>query len=172
MKKSEHSEKYCAVARTLGVLEDSWSFLIIRNAFLGAKRFNDFQQQLGLNRQLLSARLKKFVDSGVMKKVEDRDDRRREAYLLTKKGRELYPIVVSMVHWGNTWALGDDEPPVLHRHEPCGKLIEPVLVCSCCREELAAEDVTAIPSLTYSERAKGLEKQSVAALFGYVIQEG
>ena len=167
MKKSDHTDKYCPIARTLDILQDNWSILILRNAFLGARRFSEFQQQLGLTRHLLAARLKSFVAHGIMKKVAAREGGGREVYVLTRKGQELFPVIVTLAGWGAKWTLGDDAPPILYRHHDCGRMTQPVLGCSECKEPIVPQAVTAVASQTLRDRTQDADEKAVAAMLGY-----
>lgn len=167
MKKSDHIEKYCPVAKTLGVLEDSWSFLIMRNALHGTTRFNDFQQQLGVTRHLLSARLKRFLDEGVMEKKPDPSGAGGHAYVLTEKGLDLAPAITMLAVWGAKWGLDGEEPPILYRHKDCGQIAVPVVSCSECGGELTMESVTLTGSSTLQKKIKGASDEEAGQMLGY-----
>lgn len=89
---------------------DWWTPLVLREAFFGRKRFDDFQQALGVSRPILAQRLKRLIDEGVMEKVPDRDAPRRHVYLLTPKGRELWGVLAAMWRWGADWTFDEDDP--------------------------------------------------------------
>ncbi|ARU54587.1 HxlR family transcriptional regulator [Oleiphilus messinensis] len=101
MKWEKVGEMNCPVARTLAIIGDRWTMLIVRNAFLGTKRFADFQSQLGMTKHLLSGRLKRLVDAGIFKKEEYQQG--RYEYKLTTKGKSLYPVLLAMTAWGDDW---------------------------------------------------------------------
>ena len=134
----------CTVARTLDVIGDRWSLLILRDAFYGVRRFDDFVQDLGIARNILSARLNRFVDQGVMERRRYEDRPPRYGYHLTQRGRELLPVLLALMRWGDRWTT-DGDPPVGIEHRPCGHVLEPVLVCDHCREELAWRDLRVDP---------------------------
>src|SRR5207249_8142736 len=93
----------CSVARALSVVGDRWTLLVLRDAFLGVRRFEDFHTDLGTTRHRLADRLRKLVDHGVLERVPYADRPRRFEYRLTEKGRDLYPVVVSLTRWGDRW---------------------------------------------------------------------
>ena len=101
MKWEEIGEQPCSVARTLSVLGDRWTMLILRNAFMGIRRFDDFQRSLGLTRHVLSERLKRLVEHEILVKVPYVERQERFEYQLTEKGLDLYPIILSMVQWAD-----------------------------------------------------------------------
>ena len=103
MKWNELGEINCPIARTLAIFGDRWTLLIIRNAFMRTRRFDDFQKQLGITRHLLAERIKRLVDSKIFEKVIYNESPKRYEYKLTDKGKALYPIIVSISTWGNIW---------------------------------------------------------------------
>ncbi len=132
----------CSVARTVSVIGDRWTLLVLRDCFLGVRRFDLFEARLGVTRHVLADRLKKLVEAGVLRKklYQVRPD--RFEYRLTKKGLDLHPIMMALVQWGDAHMAGGTGRPVLHRHKSCGQLFDPVLVCSECGEKLDPHDVT------------------------------
>lgn len=136
MQWSELEQQACSVARTLSVIGDRWTLLILRDCFLKVRRFEHFQDRLGIGRPILADRLQKLVDSFVLTKVAYQERPMRYEYRLTQKGLDLYPVVISIVHWGDMHMAGKKGRPVLHRHKDCGHLFDPVLVCSECDEPL------------------------------------
>ncbi len=132
----------CSVARTLSVIGDRWTMLIIRNCFMGTRRFGDFQQQLGLTRHVLTDRLKRLVEEGVLEKRQYQEHPKRDEYRLTEKGKDLYPILLTIIAWGDKHMAGEAGPPLLFEHHLCGHEITPVLVCSECHEPIRAREVT------------------------------
>lgn len=136
----------CSVARSLSVLGDRWTLLIIRNAFLQVRRFADLQSQLGIPKHLLSTRLKRLVDDGVLRKVQYQPSPARYEYKLTEKGRDLYPVILALLAWGDKWLDEGRGAPLLYRHKTCGHVFTPTLACSACGEAIAsARDVALEP---------------------------
>ena len=158
MKWQEVGEQPCSVARALSVVGDRWTMLILRNAFMGIRRFDDFQANLGVTRHLLSDRLKRLVEEDVLKKVPYQDRQQRFEYRLTEKGKDLYPVLLSLVKWGDKWMDRGLGAPIEYVHHSCGKKFTPVLVCSECREEVNVRNVT--PTLGEGFRASVEAKQS------------
>jgi DNA-binding HxlR family transcriptional regulator len=133
----------CSVARTLSIVGDRWTLLIIRDAFLGVRRFEDFRSSLGTTRHRLSHRLRKLVAAGILRRVQYTKRPPRFEYRLTDRGRDLYPIVVSLTRWGDRWLAGDAGPPVALIHRDCGGAISPVLTCPDCGEPIHARNMEA-----------------------------
>jgi DNA-binding HxlR family transcriptional regulator len=118
---SDYPDQNCVIARSLGVIGERWTFLILRDAFYGRTRYDEFQQSLGVATNVLSARLKKLVEAGIL----ERPDGPRGAYRLTKKGRDLLPVLLNLVEWGNTYAPSEDGPVVETVHcECCGAPVD------------------------------------------------
>ncbi len=102
----------CSVARALGDVGDWWSLLIVRQAMYGTRRYVDFQQQLGIARNILGDRLARLVDNEVLKKVDVGDRGQRFEYRLTAKGKDLFTVLVALRQWGDRWNRRDDEAPL------------------------------------------------------------
>jgi DNA-binding HxlR family transcriptional regulator len=153
MKWSAVGDLTCSVARTLSVVGDRWTLLILRDAFLGARRFEEFGA-VGLTRHRLADRLRRLVQEGVLDRTPYQDRPRRFEYRLTEKGRDLYPVVVSLVRWGDRWMAGDDGPPVELVHRDCGHVVMPELSCPHCTRPIAARDMRVRPGPAL--RARGL----------------
>lgn len=142
MKWNDLDQERCSIARTVSVIGDRWSLLVLRDCFLGIRRFEDFQQRLGISRPMLVDRLRKLVDENVLKKVPYQESPTRYEYRLTAKGMDLHPVLMAIVHWGDVHMAGRAGRPLLHRHVKCGHLFDPVMVCSECQAELAPRDVS------------------------------
>jgi DNA-binding HxlR family transcriptional regulator len=129
-------QQACSLARTLSVVGDRWTLLILRDCFLRVRRFEEFQARLGVTRPILASRLRKLVREFVLTKVAYQQRPPRYEYRLTQKGLDLYPVVMTIVHWGDVHLAGKKGRPLLHRHLECGRQFDPVLVCSECGEPL------------------------------------
>ena len=118
--RTSHRKAGCAVARTLDVVGDGWSLLIVRVAFEGLTRFGEFQKSLGLAKNILSARLRDLVQYGILKVVPTSDGSRYNAYVLTEKGLGLRPVLVALGEWGEEFflAAGDDLLPMDGQSDP------------------------------------------------------
>jgi DNA-binding HxlR family transcriptional regulator len=137
-------ESVCPVARSLAVLGDRWTMLIIRELFLGTRRFDAFQAQTGMSSHLLSARLKRLEGDGIVERRLYQDRPRRYEYRLTAKGRDLYGIVLAMRAWGLRWCgLDPAEPAVRLVHTTCGGEVGLALICRDCGETLHSRNITA-----------------------------
>jgi DNA-binding HxlR family transcriptional regulator len=135
MQRTSFEGMHCSVAQCLEVVGEWWSLLIVRDAFLGVRRFDDFRARLGISRNILNQRLKHLVDSDVLDRVPYQDNPPRFEYRLTEKGRDLWHVLTAMRQWGDRWSAPDG-PPVRMRHEGCGRLVAAVPVCSRCGERL------------------------------------
>lgn len=141
MRWEELDQQPCSLARTLAVIGDRWSLLILRDCFLGIRRFDQFEDRLGITRHILADRLKKLVEHDVLRKVPYQERPRREEYRLTDKGLELHPVLMAMVHWGDRHMADERGAPVRHIHKGCGQAMTPVMVCSECDEPVTARDI-------------------------------
>jgi len=115
MKWDELEEEPCSVARTIGVIGDRWTLLILRECFLRTRRFEGFQSALGITRHLLAERLKKLVRTGILRRIPYQESPKRHEYILTQKGLDLYPIMMAIVHWGDTHMVDERGRPVVQR---------------------------------------------------------
>ncbi len=132
----------CSIARTLEVVGEWWTMLLVREAFNGVRRFDDFQARLGIARNVLATRLQSLVDHGILERRQYQDRPQRFEYRLTPKGLALYPVLISLMVWGDTWQAGPDGPPVHLTHE-CGFEPDPALVCTHCQKPLNPREVHA-----------------------------
>jgi DNA-binding HxlR family transcriptional regulator len=139
-----HEAIACSIASTLQVIGDRWTFLILRDAFRGVRRFDDFASDLGIARNLLTDRLGKLVEHGILAKVPYQQRPVRHEYRLTEKGRDLSPALVAFMHWGDKH-LAHDEPPVVLVHDACGEPLDQVFVCRRCDETLTPRQIRSRP---------------------------
>lgn len=145
MKWQDLDRENCSLARAMAVVGDRWTLLVLREAFLRVRRFDEFQAHLGIARRVLTERLKHLVDHGVLEKVAYSQTPLRYEYRLTEKGLGLYPVIISLVHWGDAYYAGKKGPPLLHRHKTCGRDFHSVLTCSECGEVVSPRDVAPHP---------------------------
>jgi DNA-binding HxlR family transcriptional regulator len=141
MRHEDLSEVYCSVARTWAVIGERWTMLIIREAFRGTRRFDGFQRRLHLGRNLLSNRLSRLTQEGIFERVRYQDAPPRHEYRLTEKGMELYPVLLTLMRWGDRYKV--DEPPVRLVHKNCGHIAESEVVCAHCGEPVTYHSVRA-----------------------------
>lgn len=121
---------YCSVARTWAVIGERWTMMIVREAFRGTRRFDAFQRRLGVGRNVLSNRLQLLTTEGIFDRVRYQESPDRYEYRLTAKGMDLYPVLLTLMRWGDRYKV--DTPPVTLIHKACGHVASPELVCSHC----------------------------------------
>src|SRR4051812_15713224 len=135
VQRTSFEDLHCSIAQCLEVVGEWWSLLIVRDAFLGVRRFDDFQARLGISRNTLTQRLDTLVGNGVLERVPYQDNPVRHEYRLTAKGRDLWLVINAMREWGDRWAAPDG-PPVKVEHRACGHVAHIVPTCSACGERL------------------------------------
>jgi DNA-binding HxlR family transcriptional regulator len=144
VERKSFADMHCSVAQCLEVVGEWWSMLIVRDVFLGVTRFDEFQERLGISRNILNQRLNHLVDADVLKKVAYSEHPPRYDYRLTDKGRDLWPVLTAMRQWGDRHAAPDG-PPLQMTHNGCGEIADAVMVCSSCGEPIGIRDVRAVP---------------------------
>src|SRR3990170_422450 len=137
------SNKVCSVAQTLEIIGERWTMLVLREAFLGTRRFEDFQHNIGCARNILSDRLQKLVGNGILERRRYQDRPPRFEYRLTEKGIDLYPTLVALMRWGDRYVVGQRGPAIVLEHKACGHETTPELVCSHCGERVHARAMRA-----------------------------
>jgi DNA-binding HxlR family transcriptional regulator len=132
------------VARALEVVGDRWTLLVIRSAFEGVRRFDDFQETLGIARNVLTDRLARLCDEGIMRRRRYQERPDRYEYRLTRKGVGLWPVMMSLLLWGDEH-YAESGPPLLIVHRGCGGHLAAGLVCDACDARLGPADIDAVP---------------------------
>ena len=145
MQRTDFGEMACSIARTLDVIGEPWSPLVLRNIYIGITRFDQLQQSLGISRKVLTERLKWLTSKGVLERRQYSARPPRQEYVLTAKGLELVEVLMVMVAWGDRWLAGESRPPVLYRHHACGKTGHAELTCSECGAPMRATDIDVLP---------------------------
>lgn len=145
MRKASFADMHCSVAQSLEVVGEWWTLLILRDAFLGVRRFDEFVSRLGIARNVLTNRLETLVEAGVLERRPYDEARGRYDYVLTDKGRALWPVMTALRQWGDEWILGEGNEPVVVEHRGCGQVTTAVMTCDHCGEHLDARSVRAIP---------------------------
>jgi DNA-binding HxlR family transcriptional regulator len=130
----------CSIARAKMIDGDRWSALVVRDSFLGTRRFDDFAKRIGVSTNILSNRLGRLVELGFLRKELYQANPPRSEYRMTRKGMEFYPLLLSTLTWGNRW-LTEKRWVVRLSHRPCGEALSPVLTCMHCEEPVSREDV-------------------------------
>jgi DNA-binding HxlR family transcriptional regulator len=143
MQRASFQNMHCSVAHSLEVIGERWTLLIVRDAFLGVTRFEDFTERLGIARNILNQRLTHLVDTGIFEKVQYSEHPPRSEYKLTDKGRDLWHVITAMRQWGDRWAAPEG-PPLEVVHKACGHVTHVVPSCAMCGAPLTARDVRAV----------------------------
>ncbi|MFC6704590.1 winged helix-turn-helix transcriptional regulator [Flexivirga alba] len=144
MQRTQFGEMACSIARTWDVIGEPWSALIVRDIWVGIRRFDQLQADLGISRKVLTERLNHLVEQEVLER-RPYGARPRFEYHLTKKGTELLDVLMVMVRWGDHWLAGEAGPPVLYRHHACGQIAQVDSRCSSCGGPMHADDVDVLP---------------------------
>lgn len=142
---NEHRFENDSVERALAVCGDYWTFLVLREAFFGVRRFSEMAHNLRVSRNILSDRLRKLVAHGILERRRYQENPERFEYRLTPSGKDLYGHTVALLRWGDKHLAGDEGPPLILRHRSCGQDAAPIVVCSHCGQELHPEDVSPEP---------------------------
>lgn len=133
--------RHCSVAPALQIIGDRWTFLILREAFFGSKKFESFQRHLGIARNILTQRMQRLVIDGVFTRRLYQTRPSRYEYVLTEKGVDFYPSCLLMLRWSDTWRYLDSGPPLVLRHAKCNRTFQPLMVCSHCGREIDPREV-------------------------------
>jgi DNA-binding HxlR family transcriptional regulator len=142
---SDYRGQNCSIARSLELVGERWTILVLRDVFLGRRRFDELQRSLGVARNVLAARLERLVDEGILERVPYQERPLRYEYRLTEKGVDLWPVIVELLQWGDRYAAPEAGPPIVLRHRGCGGELGEGRVCSRCGESLKASDTRAEP---------------------------
>jgi DNA-binding HxlR family transcriptional regulator len=135
-----YENQQCSIARTLEIVGERWTLLVLRDAFLGVRRFDDFQRDLGVARNVLADRLARLVTEGILERRRYQERPERFEYRLTDKGRDLWPVLFALANWGDEHAAPDG-PPRVFRHRDCGGRVTDRRTCAKCGAEIDVRDV-------------------------------
>jgi DNA-binding HxlR family transcriptional regulator len=138
MRRTRFDEMDCSIAQALDIVGEWWTLLVLRDAFQGVRRFEDFQRNLGIARNVLTDRLRTLVHEGILERRQYQEHPERYEYRLTEKGLDLYPVIVGLMQWGDKWAPGSRRPRVVLTHKACEHDVAPVLSCPHCNDALDA----------------------------------
>jgi DNA-binding HxlR family transcriptional regulator len=139
-----YESQRCSVARTLELVGERWTLLIVRDAFLGVRRFGDFADRLGVARNVLQDRLERLVEAGVMTKVPYQERPLRHEYRLTDMGRDLWPSLVALLQFGDKHLATEAGPPMLLLHRGCGGDLDDRRICRTCGAALELSDIESV----------------------------
>lgn len=134
-----------SVKAAVDLLADRWTFLVLREAFFGVRRFGHMQRNLGIGRPVLSSRLKRLVAEGLLERRPYREEPVWHEYRLTDKGLDFYPVALALMVWGDRYLAGDAGPPTILHHRTCNHDTRPEWICSHCREPLRPRDIEPRP---------------------------
>ena len=136
MLKRDYEGQNCSIARTLEVVGERWTLLVIRDVFRGRRRFDQLQESLGIATNVLSSRLDRLVDANILERVPYQEKPPRHEYRLTERGLELRTPLIALMHWGDRY-LAPDGPPMVTEHATCGAPVVAQLICTGCGEPVA-----------------------------------
>ncbi len=143
MKRTSFARWPCSIARTVNLIGDWWTPLVLREAFYGTTRFEGMQQSLGIGRNVLTQRLQRLVREGVLQRCRYQEHPQRFEYRLSEKGRDLFQVLMVMMGWGDRWLQRGRGVPIQLRHVSCGHIVRPEVMCAECREPLRIDSVRA-----------------------------
>ena len=143
MKRTSFRDWPCSIARTVDLLGDWWTPLVLREIFFGTTHFDEIQRALSIGRNVLAERLRRLTNEELLERRQYQERPPRYEYQLTEKGRDFFPVLMAIVRWGDRWMHGSDAPPLLLRHTRCEHITHGELVCVHCREPLAHAEVQA-----------------------------
>jgi len=157
MLKRDYPTQYCSVASTLEIIGERWTILILRDVFMGIRRFDEIQRDLGVARNILQARLERLVEAGIVRKRPYQERPLRHEYRLTEKGADLWPVLVSLLKWGDKYVIEGERPMIL-QHRACGAEIDDRRRCSRCGIDVDVNEAIAIRT-----GARRLPQESVSS---------
>jgi len=154
MQRKSYGNMKCPIARSLDRVGDWWSILILRDAFYGPRRFDEFQKNLGVAPNILTRRLNTLVDAGLLQRRPYSEHPPRQEYLLTERGRDFHPVLLSLLAWGNRH-FAPEGPSVQIMNTRTGALVDPVLVDGATGEKLSGADFTLVPGPGADDAIRG-----------------
>ncbi len=147
MATTTHPPRTCSVARTLEVVGEKWALLAVREVFLGCRRFEEMLQNIGAPRDTLAARLRTLVEHGILERRQYSEHPPRDEYVLTAAGRDLYPVIISLMQWGDRHRPLDGGPPMVLEHD-CGHRLDAQLDCAHCGQRVDPRRVSRVTRVT------------------------
>jgi len=143
MLKRDYPTQYCSVASTLEIIGERWTILILRDVFMGIRRFEELQRHLGVARNILQTRLERLVEAGIVRKRPYQERPLRHEYRLTEKGADLWPVLVSLLKWGDKYAIEGERPMIL-QHRGCGGELDDRRRCVACGADVTVTEALAV----------------------------
>ena len=143
--KPDFGAMQCSIARSLDIVGESWSLLVLRDILQGSRRFDELQSSLGIASNVLTARLKRLTDEGLLEQRRYQKHPPRYEYLPTQMARDVMPVLLLLIQWGNTYLAGRKDAPQAIVHNACGHEMTPRLVCSHCGEPIGKQGVSIVP---------------------------
>jgi DNA-binding HxlR family transcriptional regulator len=159
MSRADLSLQSCSIARAVAQVGDEWTIMILREMFLGTRRFDDFLRQTRMSSHLLAGRLKKLEALGVIRREAYSEHPPRSEYRLTAMGRDLWPVIIALKQWGDRW-LGDGDAPVQIVHKGCGHLTQPQMTCPDCGQAMEAYDARAELTQSYEHERQAARRHT------------
>lgn len=160
MRRTRFDQLPCPIARTTDLVGDWWTPMIMRESFLGCRRFQDYQRNLGLSRAVLTQRLNRLVEEGLLEKHPYETRPLRNEYLLTEKGRAFWDVLAAMWRWGEDWLFDEGRSPVMIIDRETGNEVRPVVVDERTGEQIDVDRLRIVPSRTNSDRNDGTERSA------------
>lgn len=145
MLRRDYPDQLCSIAKSLEVIGERWSLLIVRDVFNGHRRFGEIQASLRVARNVLAARLQRLVDEDILERRQYQASPPRSEYFLTEKGLDLWPTLIALLSWGDRYSPSPGGPPKVIRHKVCGGHVSERGVCESCGKVLAARDAIQVP---------------------------
>ncbi|HEX5610956.1 MAG TPA: helix-turn-helix domain-containing protein [Solirubrobacterales bacterium] len=141
----EYPGQICSIAKSLEVVGERWTLLIVRDVMTGHRRFGELQRSLGIARNVLSARLQRLVEEDILERRAYQENPPRHEYFLTEKGLDLWPALIALLAWGDRHSPQPEGPPMLIVHKQCGGEVSDRGICERCGETLTARDARQVP---------------------------
>jgi DNA-binding HxlR family transcriptional regulator len=160
MLRHDYPGQICSVAKSLEVIGERWSLLIVREVMHGRRRFSQLQGSLGVARNVLSSRLQRLIDEGILERRAYQESPPRHEYFLTEKGLDLWPALIALQGWGDRYSTGPEGPPMTIVHKDCGGRVSDRGICGECGEILHARNARAVPGPGLAAALSDLETES------------
>jgi len=171
MQRKSFTGMNCSIARSLDQVGEWWSLLIVRECCQGTRRFDELQNNLGIARNILATRLERLVETGVLERYPLEDRANTDGYRLTRKGEDLYPVLVALLQWGDRWLAPEGKAPLLLIDNETGDAVEPITVHGKSGRPLSYRDVRFAPGPGATERTRKIIDNRNLRVLGTAPQE-